>query len=541
MSETLHPTSAERPIQFYFQGKLQQVEKPEPTRTVLQFLREDCHATGTKEGCAEGDCGACTVVVGELKTSANGEQQLQLRAINSCIQFLPTLDGKALFSVEDIAQIAIQTDDSDQVHQLQHFTVDAVTVLHPVQKAMVEQHASQCGFCTPGFVMSLWAMYEQHADCPDNEKIIEYLSGNLCRCTGYRPIVEAAKAAYGLPRKTLATQTVIDALHSLQQQSTLVYGQHGQRFFAPKIIEDLAQLRMQYPQARLLAGSTDVGLWITKQGRALGNVIYLGAVEDLKIIQKTDEDLEIGAMASLTDAFAVLTSLHKGWTELARRFASRPIQNAGTLGGNVANGSPIGDSMPPLIVLNARVLLQQGKVVRELPLDEFYLDYQKTALASDEFVRSIKIPYPSSVDYKHHFSTYKIAKRHEQDISAVCGAFSVYLDGQNRVQQIRMAYGGMAAVPKRALHAEQIMLGQLWNASTIQLAQQALLSDFSPLSDGRASREYRQRIAANLLQRFYLESLSENSTLNVPANQFPRRLSDMIATVDLSTVQGVAP
>lgn len=542
MSETLRDTVAERPVQFYFQGRVQQVGNPEPTRTVLQYLREDCHATGTKEGCAEGDCGACTVVVGELKPSAGGEPQLQLRAINSCIQFLPTLDGKALFSVEDVAQIAVQADDAKAEHQLQHFSVDAVPVLHPVQQAMVEQHASQCGFCTPGFVMSLWAMYEQHAECPATEQITEYLSGNLCRCTGYRPIVDAAKAAYLLPRQTLATQTIITALNSLHQQHSLAYGQQGQHFFAPKTIKELAQLRMQYPQARLLAGSTDVGLWVTKQGRALGNIIYLGTVEDLKTIQHTEEYLEIGAMASLTDAFAALTSLHTGWTELARRFASRPIQNAGTLGGNVANGSPIGDSMPALIVLNARVLLQQGEAVRELPLDEFYLDYQKTALASGEFVRSIKIPYPSSVDFRHNFSTYKIAKRNEQDISAVCGAFSVNLDGQNRVQQIRMAYGGMAAIPKRALHAEQAMLGQLWNASTIQQAHQALLRDFSPLSDGRASREYRQRIAANLLQRFYLESLPVSShDLNLPANQSPKRLSDLIATVDLNAVQGVAP
>ncbi len=552
MSKALRDSGTERPIQFYFQGKVQQVDNPEPTRTVLQFLREDCRATGTKEGCAEGDCGACTVVVGELKPSADGEQHLQLRAINSCIQFLPTLDGKALFSVEDVAQLAVQADEAKAEHQPQHFSVDTVSLLHPVQQAMVEQHASQCGFCTPGFVMSLWAMYEQHTECPSTEQITEYLSGNLCRCTGYRPILDAAKAAYLLPRQTLETRKIIDALNSLQQQHSLGYSAHGQHFFAPKTIEELAQLRMQYPQARLLAGSTDIGLWVTKQGRALGDMIYLGGVAELKTIRQTGEYLEIGAMASLTDAFAALTSLHYGWTELARRFASRPIQNAGTLGGNVANGSPIGDSMPALIALNARVVLQQDEALRELPLDEFYLDYQKTALASSEFVRSVKIPYPSTSQDTHHFSTYKIAKRNEQDISAVCAAFSVYLDKQNRVQQIRMAYGGMAAIPKRALQAEQAMLGQLWNTQVIQLAQQALCSDFSPLSDGRASREYRQWIAANLLQRFYLESLDvqsldiqslpvNNPDPDVAATRPPRRLSNLIATVDISAEPGVAP
>lgn len=551
MSETLHDRVAERPIQFYFQGKLQQVEQAKPTRTVLQFLREDCRATGTKEGCAEGDCGACTVVVGELKRSVDGEQQLQLRAINSCIQFLPTLDGKALFSVEDVAQSAVQTDAAKPVQQPQHFSLNAVPVLHPVQQAMVEQHASQCGFCTPGFVMSLWAMYEQHADCPAPEQITEYLSGNLCRCTGYRPILEAAKAAYLLPRQTLATQRIIAALSSLQQQQSLAYSQQGQHFFAPQTIEELAQRRMQYPQARLLAGSTDIGLWVTKQGRALGDIIYLGAVAELKTIRQTGEYLEIGAMASLTDAFAALTGLQTGWTELARRFASRPIQNAGTLGGNVANGSPIGDSMPGLIVLNAQLVLQQGEVVRELPLDEFYLAYQKTALARGEFVRSIKIPHRSDAEARHHFSTYKITKRHEQDISAVCGAFSVYLNEQNRVQHIRMAYGGMAAIPKRAIQAEQAMLGQLWNEQSMQQAQQALVSDFSPLTDGRASREYRQRIAASLLQRFYLESLPANSPDLIAVPQAPSRLGDLIVSIDISagdmstgdisTGQGVRP
>lgn len=525
MSEAVADSRPQRPVQFYFQGRVQQVQQPEPTRTVLQFLREDCHATGTKEGCAEGDCGACTVVVGELKQQADGQQQLQLRAINSCVQFLPTLDGKALFSVEDVAGVAATASIADKPH------VRAAAVLHPIQQAMVEQHASQCGFCTPGFVMSLWAMYENHAECPDSEKITEYLSGNLCRCTGYRPIIDAAKAAYALPRQALPGQSIIETLNSLHQQNSLAYSQQGQHFFAPKTLAELAQLRLQYPQARLLAGSTDIGLWVTKLGRALGDIIYLGAVDALKTIEQTETHLHIGAMASLTDAFAALTSLNPGWAELARRFASRPIQNAGTLGGNVANGSPIGDSMPALIALNASLLLQRGAVVRELQLDEFYLDYQKTALDSGEFVQAVRVPTPSAAAGRHLFDTYKIAKRNEQDISAVCAAFSVYLDGQNRVLAVRIAYGGVAGIPKRAVHAEQALLGQLWDEQAIQRAQQALPDDFSPLSDGRASREYRERVAANLLQRFYLNSAS--------SHQQPTRLGDLIATLDISYDAGV--
>ncbi len=541
MSETLAQTISGRPVQFYFQGKVQQVDKPEATRTVLQFLREDCHATGTKEGCAEGDCGACTVVLGELKQQGR-EQVLQLRAINSCIQFLPTLDGKALFTVEDVALGSSTANHDDIDHKAsQHSLPRVATALHPIQQAMVDQHASQCGFCTPGFVMSLWAMYENHPDCPSTEKITEYLSGNLCRCTGYRPILDAAKAAYLMPRSNLATQAIIKKLAELNGLPSLSYVSNSQHFFTPKTMNELAQLRLKYPQARLLAGSTDIGLWVTKQGRTLDDIIYLGGVESLKTIRNGGNYLEIGAMVSLSDAFDALIQLHAGWAELARRFASRPIQNAGTLGGNVANGSPIGDSMPALIVLNASIILQRGEAVRELPLDAFYLDYQKTALAPGEFVAAIRVPYPLRVARQHYFNSYKVAKRNEQDISAVCAAFSIYLDNDHMVRTVRVAYGGVAAIPKRAVHCEQVLLGQLWDSDLIRQAQQALSKDFKPLSDGRASSEYRQTVAANLLQRFYLETMIHHVSINhnepEPARHV-NRLSDLIATTDISAEAG---
>lgn len=495
-----------RPIQFYHRGQIQQIEASNPTQTVLQYLREDCHHTGTKEGCAEGDCGACTVMVGELHTQ-DGEQVVQLRAINSCIQFLPALDGKALFTVEDVAK-------AGQPNK----TLKDPQALHPIQQAMVDKHASQCGFCTPGFVMSLWAMYENHAQVPTREQVVETLSGNLCRCTGYRPIVDAAIAAYNVPRQTLDTQPVLAALKQLHDLPALAYAYNQQHFFAPKTIAELVKLRLEKPQARLLAGSTDVGLWVTKLGRQLGDIIYLGAVDALKAITKTDGYLQIGAMVSLTDAFAALTDLHVGWAELARIFASKPVQNAGTLGGNVANGSPIGDSMPALLALNASLLLQHGDAVRELPLDQFYLDYQKNALAVGEFVLAIRVPYTATANF--HFATYKVSKRLEQDISAVCAAYAVQLNDAGVVQSARVAYGGMAATPKRAANVEQALMGQVWHEAAIEQAKVALNKDFSPLSDGRASSDYRQQVAANLLQRFYLSTQS---------SKVPTRLSDLIA------------
>ncbi len=526
-----------RAIQFYFRGEVQQVAAISPTRTVLQYLREDCHHTGTKEGCAEGDCGACTVVVGEL-VAQDGSPHLQLRTVNSCIQFLPTLDGKALFTVEDLAQIqALHTPQSENKQDSASPSNDHLTkhaahptkALHPIQQAMVDHHASQCGFCTPGFVMSLWAMYENQINVPTRIEATEHISGNLCRCTGYRPILDAAIAAYDLQRVALVREPVISALEALEKEPALAYQIAGQRFFAPRSRTELAALRIEYPEARLLAGSTDVGLWITKQGRQLTDVIYLGHVADLKHIDHHDSYIEIGAMVSLTDAFATLTQLDKGWTELARRFASEPIKNAGTLGGNVANGSPIGDSMPPLIALSAEIVLQHGTTTRRLALENFYLDYQKTALGDGEFVAAIRVPTAQTQSGQaSYFNTYKIAKRNEQDISAVCAAFAVTLDAAGIVHSARIAYGGMAAIPKRASFCEAALIGQRWSVERMEIAQAALSRDYAPLSDGRASAEYRQIVAANLLKRFWFETQT-TATISTSSAPHVKRLSDLIA------------
>jgi len=488
MSKDSHST-----VRFVLDGEVIELEGVDPTRTVLQYLREDLGRIGTKEGCAEGDCGACTVVVAEI--DASGER-LSARAINSCIQFLPTLAGKELITVE-----SLRGDDGQ---------------LHPVQQAMVDQHGSQCGFCTPGFIMSLLALYKTNAT-PTRREIDAALAGNLCRCTGYRPIIEAARRMVSdycegqHADDWLLTQSVspgndeeqrLARLLSLQSESSLALASHGRRFFAPRESAELAQLLQQYPDATILAGGTDVGLWVTKQHRELDIIVYTGVVSELHVQSVTDADLQIGAAVSLSDAMPLIVEHYPTLEELFLRFASPPIRNAGTLGGNIANGSPIGDSMPALLVLNARLLLRNGDVQRTFSLNDFYIDYQKTALQPGEFIEQILIPLPVA---GARVESYKVSKRFDQDISAVCGAYRLVLDG-DVVTDIRIAYGGMAAIPQRATACEAALLGQTWNAARLAAAVQALDSDFSPLSDMRSTAAYRQRICGNLLQRFYLDT-----------------------------------
>ncbi|WP_443114255.1 xanthine dehydrogenase small subunit [Herbaspirillum seropedicae] len=478
MSET------HRPIQFHFRGQTHCVTGHPPTRTVLQHLREDLHCTGTKEGCAEGDCGACTVVVGELQ----GEQ-LALKTVNACIQFLPTLDGRALFTVEDLKQ--------------------ADGSLHPVQQAMVECHGSQCGFCTPGFVMSLWGLYlrhEQDGVTPSKREIDDALSGNLCRCTGYRPIIDAARRMGELPKVEFDREAIKAALRSIDQQQPLSLTHAGQTFHAPRTLAQLAQLRADLPQARILAGSTDVGLWVTKQMRELGDLLYIGRVEELRAMQVQDQMLEIGAGVCLEEAYAEAARHYpEELSELWQRFASLPVRNAGTLGGNLANGSPIGDSMPWLIALGAQIVLYSVRGQRVMPLEDFYLAYQKSALQADEVVQAVRIPLPRK---ELRFRVYKLSKRFDQDISAVCAAFALQMEGDTIVQA-RIAYGGMAATPKRAAQAEAVLQGGPWSEAQAQAAMAALAQDYAPLSDMRASAAYRLRTAQNLLYRYWLETRSD--------------------------------
>lgn len=468
------------PIRFYFRGEVREITNAAPTRTVLQHLREDLHCTGTKEGCAEGDCGACTVVIGSL----NAAGQLEMKSVNSCIQFAPTLDGKALFTVEDLQQ--------------------ADGALHPVQQAMVECHGSQCGFCTPGFVMSLWGMYLDKDGQPAQRKEIDdCLSGNLCRCTGYRPIIDAAHRMTELPKAGFDRGALAEQLRGLRRDAGASYSAHGQSFHAPRTLDELVALRAAHPKATLLAGSTDIGLWVTKQMRELGDIIYLGHVTALQTIGEKGGMLEIGAGVSLEDAYRALVERYPSQLgEMRQRFASLPIRNAGTLGGNVANGSPIGDSMPWMIALGSEVVLRGASGERVLPLEAFYLDYQKKDMRPDEFVVAVRVPLPRA---GIAFRTYKLAKRFDQDISAVCAAFAFKLDGEV-VADARIAFGGMAATPRRAPRAEASLIGLRWNEANLRVAMDLLAQDFAPLSDMRATSTYRMQTAQNLLRRFWFET-----------------------------------
>ncbi len=464
-------------IRFVLDSEIVELNNVDPTRTVLQYLREDRRRKGSKEGCAEGDCGACTVVLAELNDDGTGST---LKAVNSCIQFLPTLDGKQLLTVESLA--------------------DGGT-LHPVQQAMVDEHGSQCGFCTPGFVMSLFALYESNRS-PTRTEIDDALAGNLCRCTGYRPIIAAATSMQTLP--ATGTRVRQDALLAVQRDSMLEVRHGGRAFLAPRSVAELAQSISDNPGATLLAGGTDVGLWVTKQHRDLGVVIYTGRVQEMLKMTVTSTHLEIGAAVALSEAAPLLVQHFPDLDELFRRFASPPIRNAGTLGGNIANGSPIGDSMAALMVVGSTLQLRSADRLREIGLDEFYIDYQVNALQPGEFLQCIRIPLP---DAGTIVKSHKWSKRFDQDISAVCTAYALRLD-DGLVTSFRMACGGMAATISRAPHAEAILTGARWDENVIDAACAALAKDFSPISDMRADAESRMLACQNLLRRFYAETVN---------------------------------
>lgn len=467
-------------IRLILDGKVTRLDNVAPTLTLLEYLREQLGRTGTKEGCAEGDCGACTVVVGEL---AGGKPRY--RAINSCIRFLPTLDGKEIVTVENLRA--------------------ADGKLHPVQQAMVDCHASQCGFCTPGFVMSLFGLY-LNQPAPQRDDVVQALSGNLCRCTGYRPIIDAGCAMNAYPEPALWSRAYAGDAKRRQALAAIaptdsVELSAGAGYRAPVSIDELARLYEAHPQALLLAGGTDIGLWVTKQLRDLPLLIYTGNVTELGKLGQAGDALEVGAAVSLADAYAAIVAHYPMLAELADRFGSPPVRNSGTFGGNVANGSPIGDSMPFLLALGATVKLRRGASQREMPLEDFYLGYQKKALQPGEFLEAVRIPLPVKA---RRFASYKISKRFDQDISALCGAYA--LDVENgRIVRARLAYGGMAAVPRRAAHAEAALTGKPWSRATVEAALPALALDYAPLSDMRASAEYRMTVAQNLLLRFFAE------------------------------------
>lgn len=494
-------------IEFFLNGSLQKLDQIDPNLSILEWLRTKMRLTGTKEGCASGDCGACTVSIGVLDTpSDNKSARLRYESVNACIALIGSLHGKHLVTVEALKQ---------------------ENPVHPIQKAMIECHGAQCGFCTPGFVMSLFTLHtERYGDPerlkkpPSDHEILEALAGNLCRCTGYRPIVEAGRKACveswspsdaGAPLsgpqshragpEWLQHPDMLAALKTINEQSAGL-NEASRRCDAPRTLDELRRLKSDFPEARLIAGGTDLALEVTQQLKDLEHLIQLDRVTELQHHEIHDGELYLGAGMSYRQLDALLPDYWPHFSPMLERLGSLQIRNRGTLGGNIGNASPIGDMPPALIALGAELELDSVNGVRTLPLEDFFLDYKKTALKPDEFVRGVRLRLPQADE---HLLLYKISKRLDDDISAVLGAFWLKLEN-GKVEDCRLAFGGMAAIPKRALAAEQALRGQPWEQAQVETATAALAQDFQPLSDVRASAGYRLQVAGNLLQRALLET-----------------------------------
>jgi xanthine dehydrogenase small subunit len=504
-------------IQFIRGGELVSLANVPPSRTLLEVLREDLGLTGTKEGCGEGDCGACTVVVGQAERG-----RMAYRAVNSCIKLAHSIDGQALWTVEDIATDPMikpsradgglgapraETGMDTKVHE--DFEHGATTPpvraagLHPAQQSLVDCHGSQCGFCTPGFVMSLFGMYQNHVACGKpvtRELAQEELSGNLCRCTGYRPILDAAQQMASLPPVKLDEAGLLSKLQLLTPARRGLEADFAYK--SPRTLAALLVARAAHPEAQLVAGCTDVGLWVTKLHKQFDQVLDITQVQELRQVEHYPHHIAIGAAVTLSDAFAALVADRPQLQTFAARFAGLPVRNAGTLGGNVANGSPIGDSMPLLIALGASVVLMSVRGHRELPLEQLYTGYRKNVMAADEVLAWIKVP---TAVVGEMLKVYKISKRYDDDISAVCLAVNLQMK-QGTVVRASIGAGGVAATPVRAAQTEAALSGQPWTLATVQQAIGTLRAEFSPISDMRASGAYRREVLGNLLQRFWLES-----------------------------------
>lgn len=466
----------DNPVTFLLDGQTVRLDNVDPTATVLEYLRYTLRRTGTKEGCAEGDCGACTVLVGELGEDGQG---VHWRSVNSCILFLPMLHGKALMTVESLSKPS--------------------GALNPLQCAMAANGSSQCGFCTPGFVMALQgrAMGALGHDLP----VEDGLAGNLCRCTGYGPILDAGRDVTSVPQDDAALATQLRALGPAGAGGT--FGKR--RWFAPRSRDELATILAQHPDARMVAGATDVGLWVTKGLRELETVVFIGDVADLRTIEETSQGVRLGAGVRYAEAHGALARLHGDLGELVRRFAGLQVRSAGTIGGNIANGSPIGDGPPALIALGATLTLGHVQGSRTVALEDFFLDYGKQDLRPGEFVESVFVPRPQPEQVIH---IAKLSRRFDSDISAVCGAVMLTIR-HGMITAARVAFGGMAATPRRARACEAALIDAPFEHDTMVRAAAALHDDFTPLSDVRGSREYRLTVAGNLLHRLHAREQGE--------------------------------
>jgi xanthine dehydrogenase small subunit len=482
-------TAIRRQLRFILNDETITLDAVPATRTLLDFLRLDRKLRGSKEGCAEGDCGACTVLVGRVQ---GGE--LRYQSVNACICFVGSLDGAHVVSVEHLSP--------------------ANGALHPVQQAMVDHHGSQCGFCTPGIVMSLYSLWMRDGR-PARTTVEMALQGNLCRCTGYAPIIKAAQAmsdygAAGADPLVAERTAMIERLAALHDGARVDIGEGKDRIIVPASADDLAEIYAEHPGATLVAGATDVGLWVTKFMRDIGPMVYIGALTDLQQIEENETGVRLGAGVSYTDAGPALVNRIPALGDLWSRIAGDQVRNMGTVGGNIANGSPIGDTPPALIALGARVMLRKGDTRREVKLEDYFIAYGKQDRAAGEFVESVFVP---ALPRGEQLGVYKISKRRDEDISSLCGAFRVFVNDEGIVGMARIAFGGMAATPKRARAVEAALTGKPWTSASVELALGAFGDDFQPISDMRASAEYRLLVAQNLLRRFQLETTGENQRL----------------------------
>ena len=462
-------------IKFVWNNKIIEIKNPDPNETLLNFIRLKLKKTGTKEGCSEGGCGACTVVLVEEE-----KNDLNYKAINSCISFVTILHGKQLILVEDL----LNNNGS----------------LHPVQKAMVDYHGSQCGFCTPGFVMSLFAMHKKSSSF-DEQIINDSLSGNLCRCTGYRPIIDAAKS--------LKKKKIFDKFQKLKERTlkllkkikfTSISINNGKKYFAPTNIRDLKKILNTYPNSKLLSGGTDLSLVVTKQRNNLDSLIYMGAITELNYIKKNKSFIEIGATTPLIRVEEYIKKYYSDFNKILKRYGSLQIRNVATIAGNIATASPIGDMLPLLLSLDATVLTESLNKRKIIKIKDLFIGYRKTRLKKNEFIRAIKIPfYPKNI-----FKAYKISKRIDDDISSVCASFNFEIKNK-KIKNVKIAFGGMSSIPKRAKYCEKILQNNEFTEKILTKAKQSLTKDFMPISDMRASKEYRIEIAKNLLTKCFAE------------------------------------
>ncbi len=462
-------------VKFVYKNKILEIKNPDTNETILNYVRKKLKKTGTKEGCAEGGCGACTVVIGELE-----KNNIKYKAINSCIAFVPSLEGKQLILVEDLV---------------------SKNELHPVQKAMVNYHGSQCGFCTPGFVMSLFAMYKNFSSYKD-EVIKDSIQGNLCRCTGYRPIVEAAKSLNKDSKRDFfekEKKNTLGLLKKIKNRSIKIINDN-QKYFAPKFINQLNKILRSEPNSKLISGGTDVSLIVTKERKDLDSLIYLNSIDELNYIKENNRFIEVGASTPLIKFELFIKKYFPDFSEVLKRYGSVQIRNVCTIAGNIATASPIGDTLPMLLALDSQIIVKGKNKTQILPINGFFTNYRKTKLKKGQFIYSIRIPFLK----QNVFKAYKISKRIDDDISSVCASFNIEIN-KDKIKKIRIAYGGMSSTPKRAFNCEKVLVNSNLSYKTISKAKKLLEKDFKPITDTRATQRYRMEVAKNLLEKCFSE------------------------------------